>query len=64
MKNATENQTICDKFQRFFADKIAKIVEKIKIITNSGSLPPLANLTQIMPSTLRWLTNIRDEEIL
>ena len=39
-KDAMENQTICDDYQRFFADKIAKIAKKIKSITNSGSLPP------------------------
>ena len=40
-KDAMKIQTICDDFQRFFADKIAKIAEKmIKSIISSGYLPP------------------------
>ena len=64
MKDAMENQTICEDFQRFFVDKIAKIVEKIKCITNSGSLPPAVDLTYSTPSSPWCFTNIRDEEVL
>ena len=49
MKDAMEYQTICNDFQRFFAVKIAKMTEKIKCITNSGSLPPPVDLTSSMP---------------
>ena len=64
MKNAIENQTICDDFQRFFTDKIAKIAEKIKCNTNSGSLLSQIELAYNTPYSLWQYTNIGDEEAL
>ena len=43
-------------------DKIAKIVENIKSIINSGSLPPPVDLAHSTPSSLRQFIN-RDEEV-
>ena len=62
-KDVMENQTICEDFQRFFADKIVEIADKIKSITNSGSLPSPIDLAHSTPPSLRRLAIISDEEV-
>ena len=56
--------TICGDFQRFFEDKIGKIAEEIKSITNSGSLSSPVDFAYSISSSLRRLANISDEEVL
>ena len=58
------NQTICDDFQGLLANEIAKVAEKIRSITNSGSQPPPVEHAHFALSSVCRFDNISDDEVL
>ena len=61
-RDSDENQSTCDSFAAFFADKLAKIGTKIYDFIASGTLPSLAKLDHGKPIGLGQFARVSNEE--